>query len=27
VVDPQGLLCERFAVYTEGRRRQLSSER
>jgi hypothetical protein len=21
VVDPQGLLCERFAVYTEGRRR------
>ncbi len=22
VVDPQGLLCERFAVYTEGRRRR-----
>jgi hypothetical protein len=21
-VDPQGLLCERFAVYTEGRRRR-----
>ncbi len=22
VVDPQGLLCERFAIYTEGRRRR-----
>jgi hypothetical protein len=22
VVDPQGLLCERFAVYTDGRRRR-----